>query len=92
MFKKEGEVGVKFEEKVVVGVVEVECEVEVNEIVDVREKRVVEVWVGGELGSDVDEEVIGGGVDVNIVFFLPTSWKKSKCLLFHWKKSKCLLF
>ena len=43
MFKKEGEVGVKFEEKVVVGVVEVECEVEVNEIVDVREKRVVEV-------------------------------------------------
>ena len=73
MFKKEGEVGVKFEEKVVVGVVEVECEVEVNEIVDVREKRVVEVRVGGELGSDVDEEVIGGGVDVNIVFFLPTS-------------------
>ena len=29
--------------------------------------------MGGELGSDVDEEVIGGGVDVNIVFFLPTS-------------------
>ena len=47
--------------------------------------------MGGELGSDVDEEVIGGGVDVNIVFSFPRA-EKSQSVSYFTEKSQSVSY